>query len=224
MALTGSLCAQNKGQTSLALDFQLQFSGKTLELGKQLYHSPTGDSLYLDALRFYVSGIQLKGKNGAYAEKESYHLLDAEQAASLSIALKNVPPGRFDSLVFWVGTDSLINVSGAMGGDLDPTLGMYWAWNSGYINLKLEGRSNSCNNRYHSFEFHIGGYMPPHQTVRRVALPINHWPVLGNSMDIQVELSKFFANFNLNTFNQVMIPSAKAAQMADFFKGVFSVR
>ncbi len=220
-----SLFAQSSGTGRLNLDFQAQFSGEPIVLGKRLFHSPTGDSLYLDVFRFYVSGIQLKGSKAVFSEKDSYHLLDAEEAGSLSIVLKNVPVGPYDSLIFYVGTDSLTNVSGAMGGDLDPTLGMYWAWNTGYINVKIEGRSNSCNTRYHGFEFHFGGYMPPNQTVRRVVLPLKALTVQTNQVDgikVHTELSRFFSNFKLETTNQVMIPSATAAQLADYFQGIFS--
>jgi hypothetical protein len=35
---------------------------------------------------------------------------------------------KYDQIQFQLGIDSLTNVSGAMGGDLDPTKGMYWTW------------------------------------------------------------------------------------------------
>ena len=70
-----------------------------------------------------------------------------------SLALQipsNIP---FSKLKFQLGIDSLTNVSGAMGGDLDPTKGMYWTWQSGYINMKIEGKSNSCKTRKNQFQF-----------------------------------------------------------------------
>ena len=59
-------------------------------------------------------------------------------------------------IYFQIGIDSLTNVSGDLDGDLDPALGMYWAWNSGYINMKLEGKSSSCKSVKKEFQFHIG--------------------------------------------------------------------
>jgi len=47
--------------------------------------------------------------------------------------------------------DSLANVSGAMSNDLDATKGMYWSWQSGFINLKIEGKSASCKTRKINF-------------------------------------------------------------------------
>ncbi len=211
---------------TLEIVIEPRFSGRALVLGNQLYRSSTGDSLYMDACRFYLCSVQLKGKNGVFAEKESYHLVDAEEPASQIIVLKNVPAGRYQSLCFQVGTDSLTNIAGAMGGDLDPTRGMYWAWNTGYINVKMEGRSNSCPTRQHAFEFHIGGYMPPHQTVRNIELPLKNAVVRNNRttiVRINADLSQFFSRVSLTQTHSVMIPSRTAVQLADYFKAVFSV-
>lgn len=215
----------DRGSGTLKITLLPRFSGEPLVLGNQLYHTQQGDSLYVDMLRFYLSNIQLQGRGTAFSEKNSYHLIDAEESASLTIELKNVPAGNYESLCFYAGTDSLANVSGAMGGDLDPTLGMYWAWNSGYINVKIEGRSNSSPALHHALTFHIGGYMPPNQTVRRIALPLKDIKIAKDktsTVSIGVDLSKVFNRISIPTTNQIMIPSRAAAQMADYFTGVFS--
>jgi hypothetical protein len=202
-----------------------QFDGASLILNNQQYRTQNGDSLYIDLLRFYLSAIKMQGKNNAcFVEQDSYHLFDAEEPGSHTMILNNVPAGRYDSLCFFVGTDSLTNVSGVMGGDLDPTKGMYWAWNSGYINVKLEGRSKSCQTRHNVFEFHIGGYMPPHQTVRRVVLPLKPLEIKGSevtSVRLIVDLGKFFSQIRLAETNSLMIPSKQATQLADWFTGTF---
>lgn len=201
-----------------------QFSGHPLTLAKQLYHSPNGDSLYVDVLRFYLSSVQLQGKGLDYREKDSYHLIDAEDGASQTIVLTGVPIGTYQSLRLDIGTDSLTNVSGALGGALDPTLGMYWTWNSGYINAKIEGRSNACNTLHHAFEFHIGGYRSPYPTLRRLTLPLKNIKVKQNSpttLRVRADLVHFFEQIRLNKTNQVMMPGRQAAQLADGFQQVF---
>lgn len=62
-----------------------------------------------------------------------YHLVDAEDTASWTVTTT-----RSAQAYFLLGVDSLTNVSGAFGG-ASTIKGMYWAWNSGYINLKLKG-------------------------------------------------------------------------------------
>lgn len=212
---------------TVEIKIQPEFFGEKIVLGAQRYHSTTGDSLYLDLLRFYLSQLQLQGPGATFEEKESYHLIDLEENSAPVIVLKNVPAGQYEHLYFLVGTDSLTNISGALGGDLDPTLGMYWAWNTGYINIKIEGRSPSCNTRNQAFEFHIGGYQAPHQTVRQVALPLGKIKVRENevtSITLKADLGKFFSQLDLSGTNSVLIPSAKAAVLADYFQQVFSLK
>lgn len=222
MALYGF--SPRSGTGTVVFTMVPQYAGQPLQLGQQLYHSPNGDSFYVDALRFYLSSVQLQGKRANYREKNSYHLIDAEDSSRLTFVLKDVPASTFTSLCFDIGTDSLTNVSGAMGGDLDPSLGMYWAWNTGYINVKIEGRSNACKTLHHRFEFHLGGYRPPFQTLRRLELPLPSLKIRANTTDtvrIPIDLAPFFEKIQLAKTNQVMIPSKQAAQLADVFKGVF---
>ncbi len=214
------------GSGRLTLSFRPAFSGQSLVLNEQMYASANGDSLSVEVLRFYISGIELKGATASFQEKNTCHLIDAEDEKTRAIVLENVPAGDYESLIFHVGTDSLANVSGAMDGDLDPTLGMYWAWNSGYINTKIEGRSNACPTLHHAFTFHIGGYMPPHQTLRRVEMPLKNVRISKDApadIQVQVDVAQFFNRIHLNKTNQVMIPSQQAALMADYFKSVFSL-
>ena len=77
---------------------------------------------------------------------------------------------RFNTIAFNLGIDSITNVSGAQGGDLDPTKGMYWAWQSGFINIKLQGTSNSCPPPKNEFEFHLGGYQYPFNSLQTIIL------------------------------------------------------
>lgn len=202
-----------------------QVNDLPLVLTQKGYATPGGDSTYIDVLRFYISRVQLKNKNGAlFQEKDSYHLFDAEEDGHRIFTVDKVPVGTYDSLFFCVGTDSLTNISGVMGGDLDPLKGMYWTWNSGYINIKLEGRSALCKTKTNRFEFHVGGYMPPNTTVRRVALPIKKVKIRANkstNLPVIADLGRFFGAIQLSQINLVMTPSPKAARVADDFKKIF---
>ncbi len=226
VVLSGFFTYPEKGSGAVEITVLPQFSDKPLELSDRVFRSATGDSLYVDVLRLYLSAIQLKGAANTYSEKDSYHLVDAQEDGSRIIFLKNVPAGRYTALEFNVGTDSLINVSGAQGGDLDPTLGMYWAWNTGYINVKIEGRSKACPTRHNAFEFHIGGYLPPHPTVRRVRLPLKDLVVRKNkttSIGLKVDVAPLFDQIRLASTNQVMIPGETAARLADYFQAGFGL-
>jgi len=99
--------------------------------------------------------------------------VNEEEPQSKKLVLENVPAGEYSTLEFIIGVDSLHNCSGAQSGALDPMNGMFWAWNSGYIFLKLEGFAPSSNSPGHIFEYHIGGYKQPNNCVRKVKLNLN---------------------------------------------------
>jgi len=214
MLLSVSLSAQN----SISVTFVPIIDGRPLVLN-QSYQYAGNDSFQVEIFRCYISGLQLGNSlSGAYC------LLDLENTASMTIRLNDIPPGTYNTLSFQIGTDSVTNVSGAMGGALDPTNGMYWAWNTGYINFKIEGKSPVCKTLHHAFTYHVGGYMPPHQTCRKMVLPLKKLKIKqGKAANIRVEidLGKVLRQTDLRVNNQIMIPSAQAARMADAFAKYF---
>lgn len=216
MLLSISLSAQN----SVSLTFVPVIDGEPLVLN-QTYQYAGKDSFELEVFRCYISGLHL-GAN----QSGKYFLLDLEDSLSMTIRLNDVLPGTYHSLSFLIGTDSLTNVSGAMGGALDPTNGMYWAWNTGYINFKIEGTSPVCKTLHHAFTYHVGGYMPPHQTCRKMVLPLKKLKVRQGKtaiIRVEIDLGKFLRQTDLRVNNQMMIPSAQAAQMAGLFAKCFEV-
>ncbi|MFN8393764.1 MAG: MbnP family protein, partial [Bacteroidia bacterium] len=128
-----------------SLRFDLRMGEEALELDAEKA-SGTNGGVTIEAFRFYVSDVAfMAGERVVYALPERYHLVDAEVPESwgMSLGAKGIP-ADCDGIRFALGIDSLTNVSGALGGDLDPTKGMYWAWQSGYINMKMEGTSPVC--------------------------------------------------------------------------------
>lgn len=168
------------------------------------------DTLTIDVLRFYISNLRIYNEGSlVYKEPNSYHLIDIQETGSLAISIDSILPS-YDSLSFTLGTDSLTNVSGVMGGDLDPTKGMYWVWNSGYVNFKLEGNHSLSPTRNNRFEFHIGGYSPPHQTAQVIGFSLKPKPL----HIIGIELSNFLNYVDLTTTNHVMSPGQKAHELS----------
>ncbi len=205
-----TLLAQNKSD-SLAVNFHLEFNKLPLELKKN-YVSATNDTLTIETFRCYISNIQIQYKdNSVFSQKESYHLLDFNNSNSFQITITKKSDKLISKITFNIGVDSLSNTAGAMTGDLDPVKGMYWAWQSGYINMKIEGKSSSCKTRKNEFQFHIGGYMKPNYTMRKVEIKVNS----TNKINIAIDLKDFFANLFLSKTNSVMIPGKLAMQLAD---------
>ena len=170
-------------------------------------------------LRFYISQVQFHiSDNSWIAEENSVHLIDLDDPDSWEIPLsKERSKSSIDSISFLIGIDSLTNVSGILDGDLDPIKGMYWAWNSGYINFKVEGENRSTES---TFEYHLGGYLPPFATARRVVLTRNPQ---DKKMVIRLNLKQFLDQMNMSELNEVMIPGADAVALSDILSTCFSV-
>ncbi|MCB9306424.1 MAG: hypothetical protein H6565_07505 [Lewinellaceae bacterium] len=221
LVLAATICrfAPAVQSQNITLHFQPVFYGKSIAL-EQGPAGNNGDSLSIHTLRFYLGHFAFY-KNGkeVWQEKDSYHLLDMEDKNTMAIVFKSGAVDDFDQINFLIGTDSLTNVSGALGGDLDPTKGMYWAWNSGYINFKIEGFSENCPAPGNLFQFHIGGYLPPYQTAQAVVLPVSE----KNMIRVDVELSRFFENIDWKDAHNVMSPGAEAARLAKTLPALFHI-
>lgn len=212
--------AQNK-KDSLCLKFNLKWDNEILELNK-IYHSKT-ETLQLTAFKFYVSEVKIEFEDSSFIiEKNSFHLIDIENLKSFRIPICEKINKKIIKVIFNIGIDKETNTSGALSGDLDPTKGMYWAWQSGYINMKIEGKSSEAKTRNNEFQFHIGGYVEPYYAMRKIE--INATSNENTDFVINVDASKFFQAIDLSKENSVMIPGLKAMKLSDYSKEMFTTK
>ncbi|WP_162128228.1 MbnP family protein [Flavobacterium phycosphaerae] len=210
--------AQSKND-SLSLNFKAKFNTLPIELN-QSYTTKNKDTITITTFRCYVSNIEIQySDHTIFKEKNSYHLLDLENPVSLLIPLTLKSNKQITKLIFNIGIDSLTNTSGALTGDLDPIKGMYWAWQSGYINMKIEGTSPSCHTRKHEFQFHLGGYFQPYYAMRQIKFELDKRA--DNDITIAIDLNDFFSNIQLSETNSIMIPGKQAMQLADYSTKMF---
>jgi hypothetical protein len=126
-------------------------------------------SFQLNQARFYLSKFEFyhQGQLIASDPVEAY-LVDFEIDSTRKLIFPSVPFSQIDEIRFLFGIDSVTNTSGAMNGALDPMHGMYWSWQSGYINCKLEGFIKTPERQ--EFQLHLGGYAQPFSGARRIVL------------------------------------------------------
>lgn len=201
------------------IEFVPVYGFQTFSLNKYYPINKT-DSVKIENLKFYISSIQfIKNDAVVFNEENSYHLIDLSKPNTLK--LLNFPADiEFTHLEFDLGIDSLTNVSGALGGDLDPTLGMYWTWQSGYINVKVEGKSNLCKTRLNEFSLHLGGYASPNLAVRKVQLAIKS----NQKIKIYFDVFAFLNAAGLEDQNQIMSPGSAAVSLSKEFANTFICR
>jgi hypothetical protein len=198
--------------SSVELIINPTFNNQTL-MESAWYMSSKHDSIQITDVRFYLTDFQLKTVAGEIRSIEnSNYLIDVFKPETLDILLDTTFFGRGDELSFNLGVNSAMNTSGALSGALDPSNGMFWSWQSGYINFKIEGISPSCDTRKNKFQFHIGGYKEPHKTLRRLSFTLDN-----QTTQIDLNLNLFFDTIELNMHNQVMVPGERANQLASVF-------
>lgn len=142
---------------------------QNLELNTGNYTNEMGQPFTVSTFKYYVSNLKLKKTDGTYfTVANSYYLIEQDVANSNKMLLSNLPAGEYTALEFVIGVDSTRNCSGAQTGALDPSEGMFWTWNSGYIFLKFEG--NSTVSADSSLTFHIGGYKGANNCIKNATI------------------------------------------------------
>jgi hypothetical protein len=183
------------------------------------YVSSQKDSIQFTKLKFYLTDFQVKSIKGEINTIDhSNYLIDIFKPETLEILLNTGSFNNGDKLSFNLGVSSVINTTGAHSGALDPSNGMFWSWQSGYINFKIEGISPSSKTRQNKFQFHIGGYQSPYNTIRRFDFVLNK-----HTTELNLKLEKFFEGAKLAVDNQVMIPGEKASKLATVFFNTLSI-
>lgn len=208
-----------QNSSNVSIQFNPVYGNSALILDSS-YINEKGEEIRFEALRFYISNVQLVFQDGSkHIESKSFHLMDMENPENFKIDVntKNKPIAK---ILFSLGIDSITNVSGALDGDLDPAKGMYWAWQSGYVNFKLEGKSTKCKNTKHEFSYHIGGYLNPFYALRELEIPIQYQQ--NGTVKIEMNLDTLLSKIDLSKTNNVTIPGKEAMKIADYSQTIFS--
>lgn len=179
------------------------WNSKPLEL-EQVYLTDSQDSISFTTLKMYLSEFKFQEREtGQIKTIDTVVFYDLADSSTLTL-LKEINLSNYESLTFTLGLDSTKNVSGELEHAYDPLLGMYWAWNTGYVNLKLAGKSKLVKTKTHDFEFHLGGYRFPFATAQTIQVDLNDQYIY---FDLQKLLSE---SINLTKMHHIMLPGKDA--------------
>ncbi|RZL06821.1 MAG: hypothetical protein EOO62_18150 [Hymenobacter sp.] len=212
------------------IEFEHSVGAMPLVLNSKTYATPAGDQFTVSTFKYYISNLKLTKTDGTqYAPAESYYLVDAATSTSQHLSIKGVPTGDYTGMTFTIGVDSVRNVSGAQTGALDPTNGMFWSWNSGYVYTKLEGTSPQAAN---GLMFHIGGFKSPNNTIRTVspAFPsgvnllvrTDHTPEIHYNVDV-LRMFTGPTTVRFGTLSNTMGGANSVLVANNYAQGMFSV-
>lgn len=204
--------------------------GTQLLLLDSTYINPNNEAFSVKNFRYYISNfslIDIKGKT--WPLPQAYYLIDERKQESKYILL-TTPLTQISAVSFSIGVDSIKNISGVQTGALDPSNGMFWTWNSGYIMAKLEGNSPASSAPQNGFTYHIGGFRKGENVLRQVTLKLPQAITLNvkqpTNIIISADLNLWFTGSNVLKIREqpfVMQPGAQAMQIADNYSRMFSL-
>lgn len=206
------------------------FAGKEiLKLDDATYTNELGQSFTVSNFKYYMGKIRLIDEKDRVTTTKDYYLIKEEETETKTIELHNIPEGIYKSVSFIIGVDSIDNCSGAQSGALDPTKGMFWTWNTGYIFLKLEGNAKLSTSPGNIFEYHIGGFKQPNNCIRRVNITFAE-PVLisnkqKNKIDLKADVLEILKTPSTLDFSKLssITDHKNATLVADNYSDMFSV-
>lgn len=179
------------------------------------------NKIVLSDLKFYLSNFKLyNNKTLVWEEGNSFYLYDINKESSNEIKLFVPDKLNYNKIVFNLGIDSITNVSGAYGGDLDPTKGMYWTWQSGYINFKCEGKKENESGAVSKFMFHLGGYSLQNNALQKLEFNLPN----QKQTELIFSLDKFIESELLATTNKIMLPSPMSVQLSKLAASCFKLK
>lgn len=233
LALAGcSKSSDNRksGNNSIQFSISSVVNGHPLVLKDSTYHNAVGEAFNVTTFRYYLSNFSVTTAEGSVIKlPATYYLVDEANASSRTVVVDGIPDGSYTAMSFLIGVDSLTQVGGPQNGALDVVNGMYWSWNSGYINAKFEGTSPVSSAPGNILQFHIGGFQAPYNTIRSVTLPLAQPQVWAGGQHIIKATADLYSWFNGDNsisfakFYGTMEPDADAMKVADNYREMFTI-
>ena len=226
VAMSFSRKPANDGNLTVIFDHYVGDS--LLRLDDKLYKNEIGQSFSVTKFKYYVGNICLKKAGGGKVSFQKYYLINEEEVETKKIDL-DVQKGVYTGIDFIIGVDSIDNCSGAQSGALDPVNAMFWAWNTGYIFLKMEGKASASTSPGHIYEYHIGGYRQPYNCVRHVSLtfnkPLEMATTSNKAMHIKADAGKILGGDNNIDFSKLssVTDFHNSTVIADNYAEMFSI-
>jgi hypothetical protein len=230
LMLSYNIGYSQKGKlNAIEINFTHYVGNQVLKLDSILYKNELKQDFSVTKFKYYIANIALLSEDGKPFKNNNYFLIDEEKPNSKKIILENLPSGKYVSIDFTIGIDSIDNCSGAQSGALDPINGMFWTWNTGFIFMKLEGTSEFSSSPNAQLEYHIGGFKKPNNCIRTISLPLNKSMLIGQNQNNRIEVKtdvleilKTPVSIDFSSLSSVT-DFNNATKLADNYSDMFSI-
>lgn len=200
-----------KAQKRDTLSIRLVYNSSFVEVGKVFWSKELNDSILIDKLQLYLSLPYQAGN----AEKKEYRLINFASAKDCFIPFQNLT----STIKIDIGVDSLTNLNAPLINDLDPTTGMYWTWQNGFIHFKIEGSFNSGNSKKEQFQYHLGGYSYPNNSVQQLEIT-----ALSSESFLELNLFTLLTYIKKQGKPDILSPGVDAMEGMKVVKSSFSLK
>jgi hypothetical protein len=201
--------------------------------GDSVYTNSSGEPFTVTALRYYVSNFSfIKNDGSEVIMPADYYLIDQSGKTGIKRTISGIPAGTYKGVKFLIGVDSAKTVQGAQTGDLDPTNGMVWDWNTGYIFVKLEGKSPVAGTIDSAYQYHISGYRTSTNTnaLHWAEISFGSQPLVITAstlpqLYIKTDILEFFQNpynFSIADNPVVTLSNSTAVSISNNYADMFS--
>ncbi len=185
--------------TNLSITFNNTVNGKTISSSDTNYRNAAGNLYTINLLKYYVTNLVLVDENKKEWLAKNYNLINIEEPTQNTFLLSGIPNAKYTQLKFMLGVDSLRNTTGVQDGYLDPSYGMIWDWNTGYIFFKHEGNYKNTLNEIKPLRLHLGKDLSRGNV--ELDLPLININGALSKLTIDFDLNKAYAVQNTIDFN-----------------------
>ena len=229
-ALVAAMSFTTPNAPVLTINFENVVGNKPLVFDSVTYKNELGQPFTVTKFKYYISNISLTNSEGKTFPFHDTYLINEEEPTSKKIGIDYIPSGLYTSITFTIGVDSASNCSGAQTGALDPINAMFWAWNTGYIFVKMEGKSVTSKSPGNLLEFHIGGYKAPYNCIRTVTLKLKKGLSIADDgygyITIKADVAELFKTPTAIDFSKIssVTDFHNATTIADNYADMFSIK
>ncbi len=193
------------------------YRNSPIKLGEKVNLLNDTNWIQIEELKFYIQYSPFFSDE-SQAGNSVIHLIDLTDSSSFQLPFTEDGIHTNSVFQFAIGIDSTTTMNTQFTGALDPGLGMYWAWNTGYIHFKIEGKSNLSSHRSNDFQLHIGGYEGKNNTQRWIQTNIE---LINEKPTLLFDFTKFLnETLNLQETPLIMIPGNEAVRIANEFQNL----
>lgn len=206
------------------VQFKMMFNNQDFHKDSSYINSP-GEMIQIHRFMFYTTKWKvINASNDTINLSNDHFLINADKQQSMVIPFPQLANAK--KILFDIGVDSIRNTSGIQTGILDPAVGMFWTWRTGYIMAKMHGISSQAKTAGNRFSYEVGGFQSPYNSVRTIVLELPAKQEKNKSITIKTNLANWFSGkhfIQIGTTPNCHNAGKLAMQLADNYATLFSI-